>query len=157
MPTLTLAPLDEPRARAVATWRYPAPWDVYDMGPWERVIAEGWALGDPDGRGAELLAVLDASGAMIAYLRFGVQEGVRMLGVGLHPDRCGHGLGPPVVELGWQEHRRRHPGEPLLLEVRSWNTRAIRCYARAGFAPDGELTRVTALGPGHFVRMRRDR
>ena len=41
------------------------------------------------------------------------------------------------------------PGKPLYLEVRTWNTRAVRCYEKAGFRIDGEpVHRTTAAGEG---------
>ena len=46
------------------------------------------------------------------------------------------------------------PGKPLYLEVRTWNTRAVRCYEKAGFRIDGEpVHRTTAAGEGTFYRM----
>ena len=29
--------------------------------------------------------------------------------------------------------QRLYPGKPMYLEVRTWNTRAVRCYEKAGF------------------------
>ena len=50
--------------------------------------------------------------------------------------------------------RRLFPGKPLYLEVRTWNTRAVRCYQKAGFRIVGEpLRQTTSLGEGLFYRM----
>ncbi len=125
------------------------------MGPWELVVEKGWALGKAQVRQREMLAVLDAQDCLMAYLRLSThQRDGNVMGIGLHPDRCGRGLGAAVVELGVREHRRRLPGQPLWMEVRRWNTRAIRCYQRAGFRIVGQVDRVTPPGPGTFVVMR---
>ncbi len=156
LPSTRLAPLSEALAREVCTWRYPPPHDIYGMGPWEYAVAEGWGPADPGQREQDFLAVLDAEDTLVAFLRLSHHHGRPTLGIGLHPDRCGQGLGPAVVELGWLEHQRRHPGEPLWLELRDWNQRAQRCYARAGFVAVDTVDRVTPLGPGRFVVMRRE-
>jgi [ribosomal protein S18]-alanine N-acetyltransferase len=155
-PPLELSPLTEVLARQVCTWRYPEPWHIYDMGPWELVIAEGYGLGDPARRQREFLGALDLDGELVAYLRLSHHHERWMLGLGVHPARCDRGLGRACVELAWAEHASRHPGTPLWLEVRSWNTRAVRCYGAAGFEPAGAVSRTTPLGPGEFVVMRWD-
>lgn len=56
---------------------------------------------------------------------------------------------PPYEEL-----RARFPGKPLVLAVRTWNLRAIRCYQKAGFrAEGGPYEAVTPCGRGEFIRM----
>lgn len=42
----------------------------------------------------------------------------------------------------------------MYLEVRTWNTRAVRCYEKAGFRVVGEpVKRVTLSGEGTFYHM----
>ncbi len=61
------APMTEDRARDVCKWRYPSPYEIYDMRPWERVLEEGWALGLRETRERETKAVLDSTGDLAAY------------------------------------------------------------------------------------------
>jgi len=50
--------------------------------------------------------------------------------------------------------QRLYPGKPMYLEVRTWNTRAVRCYEKAGFRVVGEpVKRVTLSGEGTFYHM----
>ena len=50
--------------------------------------------------------------------------------------------------------KKRYPNKPLYLEVRTWNTRAIKCYEKAGFQIDGEpYALTTGIGTGMFYRM----
>ena len=41
-----LTDLTEDDARAIARWRYPAPYDCYDYPAWERMTRERWAICD---------------------------------------------------------------------------------------------------------------
>jgi ribosomal-protein-alanine N-acetyltransferase len=50
--------------------------------------------------------------------------------------------------------QRLYPGKPMYLEVRTWNTRAVRCYEKAGFRVVGEpVKRVMLSGEGTFYHM----
>ena len=56
-----------------------------------------------------------------------------------------------MTETACALSRRLFPGKPLYLEVRTWNTRAVRCYQKAGFRIDGEpIRQTTSLGEGLF-------
>ena len=57
------------------------------------------------------------------------------MGLGLHPDRTGRGLGQGFVALGMRHARAVFGPVDLRLTVASFNLRAIRAYERAGFEP----------------------
>ena len=47
-----------------------------------------------------------------------------------------------------------YPGKPLYLEVRTWNTRAVRCYEKSGFHSVGDpIEQTTPIGKGTFFHM----
>ena len=52
-------------------------------------------------------------------------------GIGAHPDHCGQGYGTQMTALAWDLSQRLYPGKPMYLEVRTWNTRAVRGYVKA--------------------------
>ena len=59
-----------------------------------------------------------------------------------------------MTETACALSRRLFPGKPLYLEVRTWNTRAVRCYQKAGFRIDVEpIRQTTSLGEGLFYRL----
>jgi len=59
-----------------------------------------------------------------------------------------------MTALAWDLSQRLYPGKPMYLEVRTWNTRAVRCYEKAGFRVVGEpVKRVTHSGEGTFYHM----
>lgn len=50
--------------------------------------------------------------------------------------------------------RSLFPGKPLYLGVRTWNTRAVRCYEKARFHIVGEpIRQTTSAGEGVFYHM----
>ena len=58
----------------------------------------------------------------------------------------------------WDESSKKlYPNKPLYLEVRTWNTRAVKCYEKAGFRIDGQAYELTTgIGTGTFYRMIRE-
>ena len=149
--SLELCPLLERHARQACAWpSYGGQHAIYDLPSWEEACSAGWGIVDPHRRRREFAALLDADGELVGYLRFVAVPGGVLLGIGLRPDRCDRGLGALAMELAVAEAHRRFTGRRLGLEVRSFNTRAIRCYQKAGFRTVATLRRRTGLGPGEF-------
>jgi ribosomal-protein-alanine N-acetyltransferase len=124
---------------AIASWRYPAPYDFYD---WD--LAEDAAeLLDP---AAACVVADDNDGKVAGFVCFGVagqtpggrraglyDEPLLDVGLGLRPDLTGRGLGLAFVQaaLAIGEECFRPLG--FRLSVAAFNERAIRVYERAGF------------------------
>ena len=147
---LTARPFSEEDGRAVCTWRYPPPYDVYDLPPWETACARGYGVADAEKR-AQFTAVC-RGGALAGFFRLRPEDGGVTLGLGLAPEHCGQGLGGALLALCIGAAAARFPGKPLRLEVRAFNARAIRCYRAAGFCETGRFSRAGAA----FVRMERE-
>lgn len=76
------------------------------------------------------------------------------IGIWVRPELRGRHYGRRMLEQAWEISQTRYPGKPLYLEVRTWNTGAIRCYEKAGFRIDGEpFVQTTGIGSGTFYRM----
>lgn len=58
-----------------------------------------------------------------------------------------------IVSMALDECKRRYPSKPIILEVRSWNKRAIRCYESQGFKVINRKDQETYLGTGEFFIM----
>ena len=151
VPALTARPFSEEDGRAVCSWRYPPPYDVYDLPPWEAACACGFGVADAEKR-AQFSAVC-LEGALAGFFRLRPEDGGVTLGLGLAPALCGQGLGAKLLALCVDAAAARFPGEPLRLEVRAFNARAVRCYRAAGFREVGRFSR----GGDEFVRMERQR
>ncbi|MWC30735.1 GNAT family N-acetyltransferase [Paenibacillus sp. MMS18-CY102] len=145
--------LSREHAQELCRWRYESPFDLYGWSDWDRMAAEGLEFGDDAIRIAQYAAALDEQGTMIGFAQFFPLLGVTRLGLGLRPDLCGFGLGPAFARSAAEEARKRAPHDEIDLEVLAWNTRAIRAYAKAGFAVTDTYERQTPAGPATFYCM----
>jgi ribosomal-protein-alanine N-acetyltransferase len=144
---LQFCPLEKSQAVALLSWRYPAPYDVYNM-----------PEADPQQAVANLLraelnyvGVLDERNEMIAFRCFGrdaqvpagdYSEDALDLGGGLRPDLTGHGLGRHVIaaamNYAWERFRPRF----FRATVACFNMRAKRTCARLGYRVASTFTRA---------------
>ncbi|MEO5792609.1 MAG: GNAT family protein, partial [Gaiellaceae bacterium] len=77
------------------------------------------------------------------------------VGLGLHPNRTGRGLGGAFLEAGLDHARARFEPKRFVLSVATFNRRAISVYERAGFAVVRLYLHSTNGGEGEFVEMER--
>ncbi|MGE5227429.1 MAG: GNAT family N-acetyltransferase [Planctomycetaceae bacterium] len=144
----------EADARAVAAWRYPPPYDVYDE------------ASDPD----DLEALMDATSwpgvyfavddadteALAGFLELRHDGDEVELGLGMSPDLTGQGLGPSFVGTALAFARERWSPSTFALDVLPWNERAIRAYEHAGFVRGEVYVRRFPNGVERtFLRMTR--
>jgi ribosomal-protein-alanine N-acetyltransferase len=146
-------PLTQANAEAIALWHYPEPYSFYDWAEDPNDLAE---LLDPALRGDAYLAVEDGAGDLIGYFSFKSRDS-RMLeiGLGLHPERTGQGLGGTFLQAGLDYARSRFEPTEFVLSVATFNRRAIAVYERAGFTPVRVFMHSTNGGDWEFVEMRR--
>ncbi len=57
------------------------------------------------------------------------------------------------MELIKNESNRRYGNKKIVLEVRSFNERAIKCYEKAGFKIVDTYSKDTLVGYDEFVKM----
>ena len=134
-PSLSLAPMTEPLAREITTWRYAAPYERYDG-------RDGDVVGLLDGNHVAILE----DGSLVGYFGTGPECGVpggppaggdaTDVGIGIRPDRTGQRLGSRAGELALQAlavggHAR------LRVSVLSTNERSLRLAVRLGFHETG--------------------
>ena len=93
-------------------------------------------------------------GRFVGFTNIPEEEKEVFLGIGVNPRFCGQGYGQRILQDTGAMAERLYPGKPLYLEVRTWNTRAVRCCQKAGFRIAGEpFQQVTGAGPETFYRM----
>jgi [ribosomal protein S18]-alanine N-acetyltransferase len=129
----SIRPFTDADADAVASWRYPPPYDAYDASEDPSFEAE---LRDPVRWGEFEFAVDDAaSGELVGFLELTAigDQGCVEIGLGLRPDLTGRGLGPAYIGAAMVFARERWHPSTFALDVFPWNERAIRAYERAGF------------------------
>jgi len=130
-------------AADIVTWRYPAPYDCYDVA------------------GVELAFFLDpASGFfalvsgedLIGFRSFGADgrvpggvydESALDTGGGLRPSLTGQGLGRVAIQTGLEFGRRRYAPSAFRVTVASFNTRALHVVTSLGFRPVSSFAATT--------------
>ncbi len=153
---LTIEPLTETDARNVCAWRYPVPYDVYNYGEWEMVERMGWDIAQPEKRDSDYVSIKYMNG-LVAFGRLSRTRDYVLIGIGLRPDFCDRGMGGTVLEMLVALAMKRYPGMAIGLEVRTFNSRAIRCYEKCGFKRYKRYTRNTCSGEDAFQFMVYDR
>ena len=124
--------LTEKDAKSMCLWRYEPPYDVYDLPCWESCAANGYSFTNEEKRKSEYYSVYE-NGSVIGFFRLKKQADCISAGLGLAPEHCGKGFGTELMTLIIKEYKSRYQGNPLRLEVRDFNERAVRCYASSGF------------------------
>lgn len=150
-----LTEMTEPLAQAITRWRYPPPFDLYDLQP-----------GDEDMLLDPLLryhAVFDTTGlagfacfgedAQVIGGRYG--EDALDIGFSMAPDRVGRGEGVCFVETVCHFAWNRLDADLLRLSVATFNRRAITVYRRLDFSIARWFVGTTRAGALSFVSMTR--
>ncbi len=157
----TFEPMREADARAVAACRYPAPYDVYNIG--EDAVDEMLDRRSPH------YAIRDEHGELAGFFAFGTAAEVEgkaspalfgadrtlSIGLGLRPDRTGRGqgIGQAFVQAGLDFARREFAPQAFRLFVLSFNERAMRVYESVGFERVGVRHVRNVHGELDFVEM----
>jgi GNAT superfamily N-acetyltransferase len=135
---LTFEPMDEMSARAILTWRYEAPYDVYNLEPGDVEASVRFFVDAGNG----YWAMLDERGDLAAYCCFGFDAqvpggdyGIPALdiGLGIRPDLTGQGNGHLYVGAVLGFAQRTSAQESWRVTVAEFNERARRVWQKAGF------------------------
>jgi ribosomal-protein-alanine N-acetyltransferase len=149
--------LTEQYCKEICTWHYPAPYDVYNWPSWEIMVAEDMQFADPDIRETQFTAVVRKgekhTDELIGYVQYFPMHEVSRLGLGIRPDLCDKGLGLVFMAAILKEATIKTPNHEIDLEVHTWNVRAQKTYAKAGFVKTDEYERMTPTGMGRFYCM----
>ncbi len=141
--TYELRPLTAEQGEAMATWAYPGPWAVYDVGSALDPEEGFWAVVDVAAEGGEAGEV----GVVAGYACFGVEArvpglaeraGVLDIGVGMRPDLTGQGLGREFAGAVLEHAREVTGANRMRAVVQDWNARSRRLLSGLGFEETGE-------------------
>jgi len=143
----------ETHAKEICGWKYEGEYSIYNYPEWDKISNDKWGITIEEKRNSEFNAVIDDYNCLCGYIRLLNKDEYILLGIGLKPSLCGHGLGSSLMEIVKQRCKKIYPGKKIVLEVRSFNERAIKCYQRAGFTVDHTYKKDTPLGYSEFVRM----
>ncbi len=140
---MQIMPMTPAFAADIVTWRYPAPYDCYDM-----TSASAALLTSAEGG---FYALVDR-GELIGFRSFGEDGRVPGgaydasaldTGGGLRPDLTGKGLGREAIGTGLAFGRREFAPAAFRVTVASSNERALRVVRSLGFVPTGSFEALT--------------
>jgi [ribosomal protein S18]-alanine N-acetyltransferase len=164
----TFSPMTEADARAIGTWQYEGPYHVYSLN------RDGTDLSADDeflDRRSPYFAVHSENNELVGFFCFGTsaevsgevespqlwsQDRCLTIGLGLHPEWTGRGLGLPFVEAGLDFARSEFAPSSFRLFVLAWNKRATRVYERAGFRRISTYLQRGAHSVNEFAEMYRE-
>ena len=130
-------------AADIVSWRYPPPYDLYDMTGVEPEFLASPASG---------FFALAEGGDLIGFRSFGpdgqvpggsYDSSALDTGGGLRPDLTGKGLGREAIGTGLEFGRREFAPEAFRVTVASFNERALRVVRSLGFRAVGRFPAAT--------------
>lgn len=142
----------EEDAIKVCNWKYEYPYDVYNFPSWEIVKNQSWAMAEDEKRKRQFHSVYEGD-ELAGYFRLVDYKEYSLLGLGLKPEACGMGNGLEFMKLILEYVSFKNEKHSILLEVREFNKRAIRCYKKAGFLEKNKYVKETLMGKDDFILM----
>ena len=150
----SIQPMTMAAANEIASWRYSPPYDIYNLGQDEAVVA---SFLDPENR---YHIVLDGKKRAVGFCCFGVDatvpggeysdEDALDIGLGMRPALTGQGRGHGFIGAVIDFAVGQYAPRQLRVTVASFNQRSQRAFKRAGFRPVSTFTSRTA-SPREFV------
>lgn len=130
----------------IATWRYPAPYDIYNSGPEGACPATLAAVAAYFVEPTHAYFAIDgADGGLVGFCCFGAeaqvpgydyqQKTALDIGFGMRPDATGQGRGQPFLAAILDFGLARYHPTALRATVAAFNERSARTFLRAGFVP----------------------
>jgi [ribosomal protein S18]-alanine N-acetyltransferase len=150
---MEIMPMTAAYAADIATWRYPPPYDCYDMAG-----VDPAALAGPD---SGFFALTAASG-LIGFRSFGsdgqvpggtYDDSALDTGGGLRPELTGKGLGLQAIQTGLAYGRAQFSPPAFRVTVAAFNLRALRVIQDLGFSEVGRFE-ATTNGARYVVLVR---
>lgn len=150
---MQIVPMTAAYAAEIVTWRYPAPYDCYDMTDADPAFLVS--------RESGFLALADETG-LIGFRSFGpdgqvpggiYDDSALDTGGGLRPDLTGQGKGREAVQTGLDFGRQQFAPEAFRVTVAAFNIRAQRVVAALGFRTTGRF-RASADGRSYEMLIR---
>lgn len=150
---LKMDKLSKAQAIQVSKWKYEGEYSIYNLPDWDIMIKENYSLCD-DIKRERFRSFVDEKNNLIGFVNL-LDEGSNIFfGIGLNPQYCNKGVGKNIVNLALGECKNKYPNKPVILEVRTWNVRAINCYKSQGFEIVEVKKQKTYIGEGEFYVMK---
>jgi [ribosomal protein S18]-alanine N-acetyltransferase len=143
-------PMTQSEAEEIASWKYPAPYDFYDMTADEEDYEQ---FIHPYKRSPHTYSVFE-KGELMGFLTVEPSENHSVdLSFGMCPNRTGKGEGQMFLEQCLSFAAKEYEEDHFTLAVATFNKRAIAVYERAGFIRKHTFIQETNGGNYEFVAM----
>ena len=150
---LIIGDLSEEQAIQISNWKYEGKYEIYNLPDWDTMIKEKYSLCDEIKR-KRFISFVNEENELIGFTNL-LDEGSNVFfGIGLNPKYCSKGIGKSIIKLALNRCKSKYPGKPVILEVRTWNTRAVDCYKSQGFEIIEVKQQETYIGKGEFYVMK---
>lgn len=150
---LTPQKVSEEYAKEIASWQHPGEYSIYNLPSWDNMIKENYSLCDSIKR-ERFIGYINKNKELVGFVNL-LDEGESVFfGIGVKPNYCNKGVGKVITNMALTESEKRFPNKPILLEVRTWNKRAISCYRSQGFEIIETKNQKTKIGFGEFYVMK---
>lgn len=146
-------PMTESMAREICGWEYLNEYSSYNYPRWADLCEQNWTIANTEKRERQFHSVLDNTNDLIGYVRIFTNLGRIEIGLGMKPNLCGKGNGNRFMNTIIQYIKQIYPDSEIILNVRNWNIRAIKCYEKAGFKILRKYYRDTHMIKGEFYEM----
>lgn len=147
---LTYHKTTESEKYEIADWKYDGEYAVYNLIPYEEQKKKHSGLANEK----NLFYSFYDNEALVGFINLYEEETNVFFGIGVKPECCSKGYGQEMAKTAGKLSAQLFPKKGLYLEVRTWNTRAVRCYEKAGFQIIGaSIIQTTGAGEGEFYRM----
>lgn len=151
---VTLKNILENEAKEISNWKYEKKYSVYNYPPWEEMCEQKWGITIKEVRSTEYYGLYNILNDLIGYFRLHKIEDYILVSLGLKPNLCGRKLGDELMKNIIIQSQISYPNiKKIVLEVRSFNKRAIRCYLKNGFKLEYIYIKDTLTGRDIFFWM----
>jgi len=124
--------MDENILNEIISWKYDGKYSEYNMDSYNDLKARNSRI--VNSKNWDNYNCYFKENELIGYTNVVEKEnGEIFLGIGLAPKFCGKGLGYGILKNTMSIIKEKYPGSKIVLSVRSWNERAIKCYEKIGF------------------------
>lgn len=142
----------EELAKEVTTWKYEGDYEIYNLPSWDEVLKKQISLCREEKR-KNFIGYVNEENNLVGFVNLVDEEDSVFLGIGVKPKYCRVGIGKQIIKMSLDECKKRYKNKPIILEVRSWNKRAINCYESQGFKVINIKKQETYAGFGEFFVM----
>ena len=149
---LTAQKLSEEQAKEISNWKYTGEYSVYNLPSWDKMIQENYSLTNNVKR-ERYIGYINEYGELVGFVNLLDEGDTVFFGIGIKPNYCSKGIGKVITKMALIESQNRFPNKPVILEVRTWNKRAVNCYKSQGFEIVEIKEQQTYIGFGEFYIM----